>query len=296
MNLQPEFRNPREGRNPKAELLLNRVNSGFGFRISHFGFSSKKPSSGFTLIELVISSALAAMILVAAYMCLNACMASQKLIEPRAEVTQNARTALAIMTADLRTACPLSKDFDFLGMDRMLEEVEADNLDFATHNYFPRRPGEGDFCEVSYFLEKDKAGKFNLWRRRNPTIALDPLSGGTREEIARELLGLRFEYYDGFDWYDDWGQFEPRKKEKDPLLEPSNLSGMPEAVRITLSFDSNPGKRRASADAETVASEPALVFKTVVRLELTGRSAEPSIADGGGGKGTPSANLGSQPN
>ncbi|MEO6183814.1 MAG: prepilin-type N-terminal cleavage/methylation domain-containing protein [Verrucomicrobiota bacterium] len=253
-------------------------------------------SSGFTLIEMVISSALAAMILVAAYMCLNACLASQKLIEPRAEVAQNARTALAIMTADLRTACSLSKEFDFLGMDRTLEDVEADNMDFATHNYFPRRPGEADFCEVSYFLEKDKAGKFNLWRRRNPTIALDPLTGGVREEIARELLGLRFEYFDGFDWYDDWGQLEPRKKEKDPLLEPTNLSGIPGAVRITLSFDPNPGKRRAPAKAETVASEPALVFQTVVRLELLGSSTEPANAEGGGGKPDPTANRGNQPN
>ena len=249
--------------------------------------------SGFTLIELVISSALAAMILVAAYICLNACIASQKLIEPRSEVTQNARTALSIMTADLRTACPLSKDFDFLGMDRTLEDVEADNLDFATHNYFPKRPGEGDYCEVSYFLEKDQQGKFNLWRRRNPTLAPDPLAGGVREEIARDLLGLRFEYFDGFDWYDDWGQLELKKQEIDPLLDP-NLVGMPAAVRITLLFDPNPTQRPASS--ETPAHEPALVFQTVVRLELAALSALSSVADGEPGNPTSNANPGGQPN
>ena len=243
-------------------------------------------ASAFTLIEMVISSALAAMILVSAYMCLNACLASQKMIEPRAEITQNARTALAIMAADLRSACPLSKDFDFLGMDRMSEDVEADNLDFATHNYFPQRPGEGDFCEVSYFLEKDEQGKFNLWRRRNPAISIDPLSGGKREEIARDLLGVRFEYFDGFDWYDDWGQLETSRKETD-LLEP-NLSGMPEAVRITLFFDSNSGKHTESG--ETAASEAALVFQTVVRLENANGS---SLAESGTGA---AANPGRQPN
>lgn len=258
-----------------------------------FRLQSRK-AAGFTLIELVISSALAAMILVAAYMCLNACLASQRLIEPRSEVTQSARTALALMTADLRAACPLSKDFDFLGMARPLEEVEADNLDFATHNYFPRRPGEGDFCEVSYFLEKDNEGRFNLWRRRNPTIALDPLVGGMREEIARNLLGLRFEYFDGFDWYDDWGQLEPRKKETDPLLEPPNLFGMPEAVRITLQFDPNPPKRPASG--EPAAREPALVFQTVVRLELAARSTATSTGASEAGNQTPDANPGVQPN
>ena len=37
------------------------------------------------------------------------------MVEPRVEVFQNARVAMALMTADLRDACPLSKDFDFLG-------------------------------------------------------------------------------------------------------------------------------------------------------------------------------------
>ena len=60
--------------------------------------------SAFTLIELVISAALASMILVGGYMCLSAGFATQKLIEPRAEIIQSARDALALMSADLRAA------------------------------------------------------------------------------------------------------------------------------------------------------------------------------------------------
>src|SRR5207302_4017773 len=102
---------------------------------------SRRESSGFTLIELVISAALMALILVSAYLCMSACVSSQKLIEPRIEAFQSARVALAIMTADLRSACPLSKESEFVGMHRTLKDaeagkdVEADNLDFATHNY-----------------------------------------------------------------------------------------------------------------------------------------------------------------
>src|SRR6266498_3787519 len=87
---------------------------------------------GFTLIELVISASLMAILLVGAYLCLSSGLASQKLIESRGEAVQSARVALALMSADLRGACPLSKDIQFLGMDRMLGDVEADNLDFAT--------------------------------------------------------------------------------------------------------------------------------------------------------------------
>ncbi|HXC98948.1 MAG TPA: prepilin-type N-terminal cleavage/methylation domain-containing protein [Verrucomicrobiae bacterium] len=227
-----------------------------------------KPSSGFTLIEVVISAALMALILTSAYLCLRAGIAGQKLVEPRADILQNARVAAALLTADLRSACPLSTNYQFLGTRRKLGEVDADNLDFATHNYTPRHAREGDFCEVSYFMDKDEeTGQFGLWRRRNPTMALDPLSGGSREEIARGLLGVRFEYYDGTDWYDDWGDEKGGEKAATSNQDHPNLEGMPQAVRITLLFDSNP-KSKPVPDAASHTPEPPLVFQTVACLNL----------------------------
>lgn len=212
------------------------------------------------------------MILVSAYLCLNSAIASRKLIEPRVDILQSARVAMAILTADLRAACPLSKEFQFLGMARTLGEVEADNLDFATHNYTPHRSREGDYCQVSVFLEKDpRSGQYVLWRRRNPTIAPDPLSGGTREEIARGLRGVQFEYYDGFDWYDSWGEIPGEGKAKSSLRDQSNLNGMPDAVRITLAFDPK-SSSKAVATVEPATAEPPLVFRTIVRLNLAASS------------------------
>lgn len=232
------------------------------------------------MIELVISAALASMILVSAYLCLDSAITSRKLIEPRVDVLQSARVAMAILTADLRAACPLSKDFKFLGMDRMLGDVAADNLDFATHNYTPRRSREGDYCQVSVFLEKDpRSGEYVLWRRRNSTIAPDPLTGGTREELARGLTGVQFEYYDGLDWYDTWGEIPGGGKAKSSLRDQSNLTGMPEAVRITLAFDSR-SSSKATTTAESARLEPPLVFRTVVRLNLAASSSPGSAGNG----------------
>jgi prepilin-type N-terminal cleavage/methylation domain-containing protein len=227
--------------------------------------------AGFTLIELVISSALMAIILAAAYAVLSACVSGQKLIEPRLEVVQNARVALGIMTADLRAACPLSRDYDLLGVHRMLGDIQADSLDFATHNHTPSRPRQGDYAQESFFVDKDaENGQLCLWRRRNPTLAFDPLSGGTREEIARGVRGLRFEYYDGIDWYDDWGEQDQRKQQTS-LRAKGNLSGMPEAVRITLWLDPNP-KAKPADPKDKDNAEPPLVFQTVARLNLAGAS------------------------
>src|SRR5207249_11951792 len=110
------------------------------------GFISQPHVSGFTLIELVISAALTAMILVSAYVCLSACYSSQDLIEPRIDAFQNARVAMGLITADLRAACVLSKESEFVGMRRRLGDADADNLDFATHNYTPRHARQADYC------------------------------------------------------------------------------------------------------------------------------------------------------
>lgn len=240
---------------------------------------------GFTLIELMVSAALMSLILAAAYVCFSSGIASQKLVEGRVDMAQQARVALGMMTADLRSAAPLSEELEFLGMDRKLGEVEADNLDFGTYHYGPRRSGEGDFCEVSYFLVPEEApGLYGLWRRRQPGITLDPMSGGEREEIARGLRGLRFDYYDGLDWYDEWGDAEGRGVAENTLRVRPNLIGMPEAVRITLWFDPEPEGRRAG-NAEAGERGPPVMFQTVARLNLApltwGTGSSTSGSEGG---------------
>ncbi len=237
---------------------------------------------GFTLIEVVISSALMAMIIVSAYLCLSASISGRRLTEPRLEVIQNARVAMALMSADLRSACPLDKDSELVGMQRKLGDIEADNLDFATHNYTPRHPREGDFCEESLYLGTDpETGQVSLYRRRNPTIAPDPFSGGSKEEIARGVLGLRFEYYDGLDWYGEWGNVEGKAQYSN--RQRANSSGMPEAVRITLWLDANPRAKpvQLTAAAETNI-EPPFVFQTVVRLNLASAATSGSSSGSSG--------------
>jgi prepilin-type N-terminal cleavage/methylation domain-containing protein len=274
--------------------------TGFGFGGSARGICSKRrphpgSTAGFTLIEIVISSALMALIVASAYLCLNAALSGQKLIEPRVGVFQSARVAMALMTADLRCACPLSKEFQFLGMHRMLGEMAADNIDFATHNYTPRRPREGDYCQLSFYVDTEpESGQFALYRRRNPTIGLDPLSGGNREELARGVRGVRFEYFDGFDWYDTWGEVEGTAKAQSSYRVRSNLSGMPEAVRITLWLDPTSRTNAVASSGQTNA-EPPLVFQTVARLNLTAHS-QPSASSGADTTGQNSAPTTSEGN
>ena len=190
------------------------------------------------------------------------------MIYGRHEALQQARVAMSLITADLRQACTLSKDYEFLGMKRTLGKVEADNLDFATHHYTPKKERESDFCEVSYFLEKESStGTFVLWRRRDPTPDDEPLSGGRREEIARGLLGLRFEFYDGFEWFEEWGDPQGKRRGQESALSPSNLSGIPDAVRITLFMDAAAQRKTdESGPGKPEMREPPLVFESIARI------------------------------
>ena len=55
---------------------------------------SRRNFSGFTLIELVISASLMALILGSAYLCLSSGISSQKLIESRGDVIQGAECSV----------------------------------------------------------------------------------------------------------------------------------------------------------------------------------------------------------
>lgn len=215
---------------------------------------------GFTLIEMIISGSLMSIILVSAYLCLAAGTSSQRMVEARSDAAQSARVALAMMAADLRSAAPLSKEKEFIGMRRTLGETDADNLDFATRNYTPRGAGESDWCETSYFVQKDsRTEKMVLYRRRDPSPDPEPLAGGNQEELVSGVRGLRLEYYDGFDWYDEWG--DPEGKQRFAMFPDPNVSGLPEAVRITLTLDS--GER-----VEEGEQSPSIALQTTARLNM----------------------------
>lgn len=232
-------------------------------------------SSAFTLIELVVSSALMAVVLGAAYACLQAAISTRRTIEPRSDHAQAARIALALLSADLRAACPLHKGPEFLGT------ATPGHLDFATHHFTPRRDGEGDYSCVSWFIEADPvSGESILFRRRNPSLAPDPLSGGRRDEILRPVHDLTFEFYDGFEWFDSWGDPNGEAKQANSFRPRPNLVGLPTAVRITLAV---PGERIPSASpGNTATNAPPLLFNTVVRLEIetpASNSSTPSSPD-----------------
>lgn len=250
---------------------------------------------GFTLIELVISAALMAIVIGSAYACLSAGINGRRLIEARAEGMQSARVALNMIATDLRATIPMSGSIEFVGMRRTLGEIDADNLDFSTRNYNPKRLRQPDYCEISYFLARDpESESFILVRRRDPTPDPEPMEGGLQEEIARGVRGLRFEYYDGFEWFDEWG--DPEGKTKGMTFPPSNSYGLPEAVKITIVFDPETRPRRETDEAkpEEEDEKSPMAFQTIARLDLAPMFNQQAIASQNANSESQTASQGQQ--
>jgi len=235
--------------------------------------ASAGTARAFTLVELIVSASLMSMILVSSYICLNAGMHSRKLVQQRSTTIQTGRVAINLIAADLRSATPLSEELEFIGMDRQLGNMEADNIDFATHRYTPTKRSEGDWAEVSYYISQDeKTGQNVLYRRRDATPDPEPMMGGSKEEIATGIRGLSFQFYDGFEWFEEWGDAEGKAQFME--FPDSNMSGMPEAVRIQLALDAEPAKPITNAlnsvEGTHTNAAPPMIFETIVRLNLAG--------------------------
>lgn len=226
-----------------------------------------KYKKGFTLIEIIIASAITAILAGGAYACLRAAISTQSIVNERMDNMQTARSVLRVITEDLRATIPMLGESEFLGLDRIVGNAEGDNLDFATRNFSYRQPGEADFCEVSYFvIPSEVPGELMLMRRRDPTPDVKPLEGGRIEMIANGLRFLKFEFYDGIEWFDDWGTTDNIKPDEDSLLLPGNIYGIPNAVRITLSIgkpSDDPVKAMEDLQSGKRPEAPAILTTTV---------------------------------
>lgn len=250
---------------------------------------------GITLLELTVGVTVMTGIIASAYFCLHAGFRSQRALDEHMDEVQKARVLLSLITKDLRHACVWNDDFAFVGMDRTLDAMEADNLDFATHYWKPRASGEGDICEISYYVNRDpETGTLGIWRRRDATPDDEPFAGGEREELITGVRALRFEYYDGFWWHDSWGRVDPRRElptESSSAEDPSltslsgNLYGLPDAVRISVAFGEereqevrSPVSMDEVSESGRTDAEPSLpmIFQTVVYLNLADRSTRSS--------------------
>jgi type II secretion system protein J len=185
-------------------------------------------SSGFTLLELVVATAIFAIVIGAAYTLFESGRNLTSQAEARAELFQTARAALKAIEDDLKGAVMPGTAYDtgFIATDSGSHEKPLDKVDFVAVNSHAMisslksdaalQAGQKiDLSRVAYWIEPDLNRPAHGLVRYRQTI-LSPVTTPTPhdqdiEEMAADIVYLNLRYYDGTQWLDTWDSTQSSK-------------------------------------------------------------------------------------
>lgn len=206
---------------------------------------SRRRLRGVTLLEIMVSLGILALIGTLVYGALDGMSRAREGLSRIGDRYHQGRTAVSRLTRELQSAflsahVPVnpvlnSRATIFLGKGSSRDA----RLDFTSfsHRRLSRNAHEADQCELSYFLARDPnvSGKYDLVRREDPTIDLDPDKGGTVLVVAEDVAEFGLSYFDATTqlWTDSW----------DSSQSTGQLGRLPSQVKITLVLDHGPGDK-----------------------------------------------------
>lgn len=177
--------------------------------------------AAFTLVELLAALAIFLVVVSASYALFDGGRRLAARGEYHARRFQSARSALRAIESDLKAVFAGGPyDGGFTGRRDGTDELPLDSLEAVAYNHQPKlatpksttlsepAPKEFDMSRVTWSIDQEEDTKqAGLVRRRVRLIPRDvtiddPEEG--LEEIAPDVVGLRFRYYDGSDWQETW--------------------------------------------------------------------------------------------
>lgn len=181
---------------------------------------------GFTLLEVLVSVAILAIIMVCLYGAYTSNVATIKSARYAGEVSQTARIILDFMCRDLEGAT-VGSNSGFIGEKIEIGGREADQLMFATLSDMPsiERGASGDLKKVHYYLSENSDGEdLILYRAAEGLAGANVLYGKETYELSHSVVSLKITYEDSKGaLHEDWSDMADGRE-----------IGMPSLVRIML--------------------------------------------------------------
>ncbi|MBN1845980.1 MAG: prepilin-type N-terminal cleavage/methylation domain-containing protein [Sedimentisphaerales bacterium] len=187
--------------------------------------------NGFTLLEILVATIIAAFISVTAVAALRAVIGSQEKLEERLRVNAELRYAAHQIRQDCmnfyRSRDPRQTKL-VATLDRAGGVPSSRIVFYLTNTLKARRDyPEGDLYEVEYFLEAQEPqdgaevteDSLVLMRRLWPNPNADARPAGVVAAVARGILIFSVRYYDGQEWLEEW---------------PAERQDLPQAVMVDL--------------------------------------------------------------
>ena len=166
--------------------------------------------SGFTLLEVLVATAVTAMILSIVYSSFARTVESKEYVELGNEAYHRARWALDKIATDLASAyVHRSKNSNsiFYAASHDISGMPMDEMHFTSFAHVSHNPllVSSDQCEVGYKIAWiSELERFQLWRREDPTVDVDNMQGGEEFMIVDDLAAFNVRFWDGFSWRDNW--------------------------------------------------------------------------------------------
>ena len=257
---------------------------------------------GFTLLELMVAGVMASIVLGGVTVSLSQLGSAKSISRQRLDAFSRCDTALRTIRRDVISVLRRDDLFDsrLLIIDDTARfegrEVDRDGLLLFNNSLRANKDidfnGEGIESETQYRINDDEYGVV-LWKRRDPILDDNPLGGGVATPLAKGVVSLLLEAYDGESWFSQWD---------------SDELGIPHAIRITIASTGTVDGddiRPPFVQLRTVVAldrlmPPADIFETVEEedgilgdgeLGLEGDSSR----EDGSGSGTSSGSSGSTP-
>jgi type II secretion system protein J len=193
-----------------------------------------KDLRGFTLLEVLVSVAILALLLAALSRAYVTNVEAIQIARENGQVHQTARIVLDMMTRDLQSALtelgvtPETTRLGLIGKNQERDGRRIDRIDFTTltHMALTEQGPSTDLCEVGYMVVEDEEEDeiLVLMRRDDASPDEDFAEGGAVQELTRDILEFKMTYEDSRgEEHDDWGTEEG-----------GETSGLPVLIRVRL--------------------------------------------------------------
>jgi general secretion pathway protein J len=195
--------------NPKSKIRINR--------------------RGFTLLELIVALAMAAILAVSLYTSLHVALKAKERAEAALEPSRTAEVAMEFLRGDFQNAMPptglLAGTFE--GTDQSDDRgANGDDVNFYSTADGPQHvDANGEMKNVELTIEVPPGSNDHVLVRRVTRNLLSQVQTYPDEEvICRKVAGFNVRYFTGSDWVDNW----------DSTQEDNTL---PAAVEVTLDLE-----------------------------------------------------------
>jgi len=200
-----------------------------------------------TLLEVLVSIGILALVGTLVYGALDGMNRSRVGIERIDDRYHQGRQALARISREMQSAflslhVPLQvtsavRTTVFIGTD----SGSSDRVDFASfsHKRLQRNVHESDQNELSYFMgrDPDRSDKYDLLRREQKEIDLDPQRGGVVNVLCEDVTAFDLQYLEPSTdtWLDAWDSTQPANT--------GVFNHLPLQVKVRLSLRGGEGDR-----------------------------------------------------